>query len=244
MAALSRKHLAAAGDNIELLCYPDTAGGPAWLWGQALPEIDPSKYDRLVVIGDRPDDGAAAQMLDVARRWRTAGAVISLLNRYEANWPRFPALLALGVEAVLGGDWGYFWGDALGPSDMAWGRVAALCTRDPIQPTAGLTDAEQALAQGFLKIVYDSQPASDTEGWVALAEPILDLIQADNRSYFIGAGGRLCYDLCAARRGIGRRSGGGAGVAAGAEPWQASPCRLLGHGSGARTPRPGARAWY
>jgi len=31
MAALSRQHLIAAGYAVELLCYPDTAGGPAWL---------------------------------------------------------------------------------------------------------------------------------------------------------------------------------------------------------------------
>jgi len=186
MAALSREHLAAAGDEIELLCYPDTAGGPAWLWGHVLPEIDPGKYDRLVVIGDRPDDGATTHLLEAARRWRAAGVKISLMNRYEANWPRLPALLELGVEAVLGGDWAYFWGDAPSQADMAWGRIAALCTRDPTQSTVGLTDQEQAVTQGFLKVVYDSPPASDTEGWGAVATPILDQIQADNRGYFAG----------------------------------------------------------
>jgi len=184
MAALSRKHLAAAGAEIELLCYPDTAGGPAWLWGQVLAEIDPGKYDRLVVIGDRPDDGATAHLLETARRWRAAGAEVCLLNRYEANWPRLPALLELGVEAVLGGDWAYFWGDAPSQADMAWGRIAALCTRDPTQSTVGLTDQEQAVAQGLLKVIYDSQPADDTAGWGAVATPILDQIQAANWGYF------------------------------------------------------------
>ena len=78
MAALSRKHLAAAGAEIELLCYPDTAGGPAWLWGQVLAEIDPGKYDRLVVIGDRPDDGATA---------RLAGGGQALASRWCRNLP-------------------------------------------------------------------------------------------------------------------------------------------------------------
>ena len=197
MAALSRVHLAAAGAEIELLCYPDTAGGPAWLWGQVLPEIDPGKYDRLVVIGDRPDDGATAHLLETARRWRAAGAEICLLNRYEANWPRLPALLELGVEAVLGGDWAYFWGDAPSQADMAWGRIAALCTRDPTQSTVGLTEQEQAMTQGLLKVIYDSQPANDTAGWGAVATPILDQIQAANWGYFAGqaAGFAATYAL-------------------------------------------------
>jgi hypothetical protein len=197
MAALSRKHLVAAGAEIELLCYPDTAGGPAWLWGQVLPEIDPGKYDRLVVIGDRPDDGATAHLLEAARRWRDSGVTVSLLNRYEANWSRLPALLELGVEAMLGGDWAYFWGDAPSQADMAWGRIAALCTRDPTQSTVGLTEQEQAMTQGLLKVVYDSQPANDTAGWGAVATPILDLIQAANWGYFAGqaAGFAATYAL-------------------------------------------------
>jgi hypothetical protein len=41
MAALSRKHLTDDGNQVELLCYPDTAGGAAWLWGEVLPKADP-----------------------------------------------------------------------------------------------------------------------------------------------------------------------------------------------------------
>jgi hypothetical protein len=186
MAALSRKHLIADGYEVELLCYPDTAGGPAWLWGQVLPEADPGQYDRLVVIGDRPDPGITSQLLRTARRWQAAGAAISLLNRHEANWPRLPALLELGVEVVLGGDWAYFWGDSISQTDLSWGRIAALGTRDPTQSTVGLTDEGQAITQGLLKVVYDAarQPADSTDGWVALAKPILDRIQADDRAYF------------------------------------------------------------
>jgi len=191
MAALSRKHLVVDGYEVELLCYPDTPDGPDWLWGQILPETDPGKYDRLVVIGDRPDPSVTSQLLRTARRWQAIGAAVSLLNRHEANWSRLPALLQLGVEVILGGDWAYFWGDTISQPDLAWGRIAALCTRDPTQSTVGLTDKEQAITQGLLKAVYDaaSQPADDTDGWAALAKPILDRIQADDRVYFADQAG-------------------------------------------------------
>ena len=186
MAALSRKHLAADGYEVELLCYPDTAGGPDWLWGQALPDTDPSSYARLVVIGDRPDPSVTPQLLRTAGRWQAAGAPVSLLNRHEANWSRLPDLLQLGIEVILGGDWTYFWGEPVSQTNLAWGRIAALCTRDPTQSTVGLTHEEQAVTQGLLKVVYDaaSQPADDTDGWATLAKPILDRIQADDRVYF------------------------------------------------------------
>jgi hypothetical protein len=186
MAALSRKHLVAAGYAVELLCYPDTPDGPDWLWGQVLPETDPGKYDRLVVIGDRPDPSVTSRLLRTARLWQAAGTAVSLLNRHEANLPRLPALLQLGVEVILGGDWAYFWGEPVSQSDLAWGRIAALCTRDPTQSTVGLRDEEQAITQGLLKVVYDaaSQPADDTDRWAALAKPILDRIQTDRWVYF------------------------------------------------------------
>jgi len=191
MAALSRKHLAAAGYNTDLLCYPDTAGGPPWLWGQTLPAIEPGSYEWLVVIGDRPDVDVAPQLLETVGRWQAAGAAVSLLNRHEANWSRLPALLQQGVEVILGGDWAYFWGDAASGADLAWGRIAALCTRDPTQSTVGLTDEEQAITHGLLKMVYDatSQPASDTDSWVSLAKPILERIQADDWAYFAAQAG-------------------------------------------------------
>jgi hypothetical protein len=191
MAALSRQHLVADGCEVELLCYPDTPDGPDWLWGQVLSETDPGQYDRLVVIGDRPDPGVTSQLLRTARRWQTAGTAVSFLNRHEANWSRLPALLQLGVEVILGGDWAYFWGDTISQSDLAWGRIAALCTRDPTQSTVGLRGEEQAITQGLLKVVYDaaSQPADDTDGWAALAKPILDRIQAGDRVYFADQAG-------------------------------------------------------
>jgi exopolyphosphatase / guanosine-5'-triphosphate,3'-diphosphate pyrophosphatase len=186
MAALSRKHLAAAGHDVELLCYPDTAGGPGWLWGQVMPGIAPQGYQRLVVIGDRPDLAVTPQLLRTVENWQKAGVLVSALNRHEANWVRLPALLERGAEVVLGGDWAYLWGEPAGQQEMAWGRIAALCTRDPNQSTVGLTDEEEAVTKGLLKTVYDaaSQPATDTDGWAALVKPILDRIQADDRAFF------------------------------------------------------------
>jgi DNA-binding Lrp family transcriptional regulator len=191
MAALSRKHLAMAGYNVELLCYPDTAGGTGWLWSQVLPDVAPETYNRLVIIGDRPDSSVTLQLLETVSRWQAAGSIVSLLNRHEANWTRLPALLQRGVEVVLGGDWTYFWGGPVSQKELAWGRIAALCTHDPTQSTVGLTDEEQATTQGLLKMVYDAarQPASDADGWAALAKPILDRIQVDDRACFAAQAG-------------------------------------------------------
>jgi hypothetical protein len=199
MAALSRKQLAAAGYDVELLCYPDTADGPGWLWSEALPGIEAGEFSRLIVIGDRPDAAATAPLLEAVRRWREAGVAISVLNRHEANASRLPRLLALGVDVVLGGDWAYFWGDAADRADLRWGRIAALCTRDPTQSTVGVTAHEQAIVQGLLHTVYGAlaePPASDTDGWRALAEPILDRIAAGDWAYF-GEQERAFAETCA-----------------------------------------------
>ena len=186
MAALSRKHLLADGYQVELLCYPDTTGGSSWLWGTMLSETDPADYEHLVVIGDRPNPDITAQLLATVDYWQTSNIHLSLLNRHEANWPRLPDLLQRGVDVVLESDWAYFWGDNINQIDLAWGRIAALCTRDPSQSTVGLTLDEQAVTRGLLKTVFDatSNPAGDIEGWLTLAEPILDQIAADNRSFF------------------------------------------------------------
>jgi hypothetical protein len=187
MAALSRKHLTTAGYAVALLCYPDTAGGSAWLWREALPEIKAQDLDRLVIIGDRPDATVTSHLLDTVRRWQATGVTVSVLNRYEANWSRLCPLLELGMELILGGDWAYFWGDAASQADLVWGRCAALCTRDPTQSTVGVTAQEQALTQGLLNVVYKAMaepPADDTAGWRAVAEPILDRIADDDQAYF------------------------------------------------------------
>ena len=187
MAALSRKHLTAAGCSVELLCYPDTADGPAWLWTEALPQSDAEGFDRLVIIGDRPDAEITPHLLDRVRRWQEKGVTISILNRHEANWSRLPQLLAVGAEVIMGGDWAYFWGDAADDSDLVWGRIGALCTRDPTQSTVGMTTREQATTEGLLYTVYRAvaePPTNDTPGWLKMAEPILDRIAADDHAYF------------------------------------------------------------
>ncbi len=186
MAALSRRHLQAAGYTVELLCYPDTADGPAWLWGEALPGLNQARFARLVVIGDRPDPAVTPILLQTIRQWRSGGVSVAIFNRHEANWGRVPDLLREGVEVTLGGDWAYFWGEAVSPADLAWGRIAALCTRDPTQASVGGQIEERALTQGLLKVVSEAaqQFPSDIEGWGALAEPILAHISADDRPYF------------------------------------------------------------
>ncbi len=192
MVALSRKYLLAAGYTVELLCYPDTADGPVWLWCEALSKTNPADFVRMVVINDRPDPTITADLLKTIGRWYKAGVTVSLLNRHEANWSRLPHLLKLGVEVILGGDWAYFWGDTPNQADLAWGRIAALCTRDPTQSTVGLTAQEQAVTQGLLKVVYDAanRSADDVVGWAALAKPILDRVAVDDAgvgwAYFAG----------------------------------------------------------
>lgn len=186
MAALSRKHLTSVGHNVEVLCYPDTSGGAGWLWSQILQEMAPKNYSRLIVIGDRPDSSITTLLFETVSHWQSAGVAVSWLNRHEANWTRLPTFLQQGVEVVLGGDWTFFWGEPTSQNDLAWGRIAALCTRDPTQSTVGLTDEERAVTQGLLRAVYDAacQPAGDVDDWAALARPILDRIQVDDRGYF------------------------------------------------------------
>ena len=187
MAALSREHLRAAGYNIDLLCYPDTPDGPVWLWREALPEIKAENFNRLVVIGDRASETITPLLGDILQRWQSAGVQVSILNRHEANWSRLPQLLEMGVDVVLGGDWAYFWGDTVRPEDLIWGRIAALCSRDPTQANVRLLAPEQAITFGLLKLVYDGladTSARDTAGWVDLAGPILDRIAANDQTYF------------------------------------------------------------
>jgi hypothetical protein len=187
MAALSRKHLTATGCIVESLCYPDTVDGPAWLWNEALGEISPHGFDRLVIIGDRPNTAITPQMLDTVRLWQQEGATVCILNRHEANWSRLPRLLELDVQVILGGDWAYFWGDTVTDQELVWGRIGAFCTRDPTQSTVGVTTEEQAVTQGLLNIVVKTvaEPLpDDTSAWQAVAEPILDRIAFDDRAYF------------------------------------------------------------
>jgi hypothetical protein len=142
----------------------------------------------LVIIGDRPDAAITPKMLDTVRQWQERGVTVSILNRHEANWPRLPQLLELGADLILGGDWAYFWGDAASEVDLMWGRIGSLCTRDPTQSTVGVTAEEQAVTQGLLNVVYEAEAephAENTAGWLAVAEPILDRIAADDQAFFV-----------------------------------------------------------
>ncbi len=187
MTALSRKNLARAGYTVDLLCYPDTAGGPAWLYHEVLPDISAGGYHRILILGDRPDEAIVPDLLGTVRRWRESGVAVSILNRHEANWSRLPRLLELGAEVTLGGDWAYFWGQAVSELDLGWARIGALCTRDPTQSTVGMTAQEWTITQGLLNAVHKAlvkPPADNTTGWLAVAEPLLDRIAADDRAYF------------------------------------------------------------
>lgn len=190
MAALSRKHLLAAGYRVELLVYPDAPEATAWLWREALTDFTPSDFAQLVVIGDRPDAASTPPLLARLADWQQGGVQCTLLNRHEANWARLPDLMHIGVQVSLGGDWAYFWGDGVDESDLFWGRIAALCTRDPIQATVGLTGEEEQVSQGLLKAIYDAvarmgrDGARTSEGWDTLAIPILERISGDERSWF------------------------------------------------------------
>ncbi len=187
MAALSRKHLASAGYTVECLCYPDTMGGPGWLWSETLNRIAPQDFAQLVVIGDRPDTTLQTQREATLAQFRAAGAQVTLLNRYESNWARLPEALELGVETILGSDWAYFWGDYPSQQDMIWGRIAALCTRDPTLGVVGIKPQHQKLAYGLLIAIFDAsqKAALDTRGWQELAEPIMERIANDDQAYFL-----------------------------------------------------------
>ncbi len=186
MAAISRRNLKRAGWQVEMLCYPDTAGAPGWLWREALIESRPENYQLLAAIGDRPDDKVTPDLLKTVNRWRSAGSSVTIFNRHEANWSRLPELLELGVEVLMGGDWAYFWGVDVQPSDLIWGQIAALSTRDPTQSTARFSAEQEAIVQGLLKSVYDQagRPVNDVDGWVRLAEVIMSRIEADDYTYF------------------------------------------------------------
>ena len=186
MAAISRRNLKQTGWQVEMLCYPDTADGPAWLWREALATSKPEEYGLLVAIGDRPDPRVTQDLLKSVQLWRSAGAAVTILNRHEANWSRLPDLLNLDVELFLGGDWAFFWGSDVRQQDLAWGQIAALCTREPTQSTATLSSEQEAIVQGLLNTVFDQtgRSVNDVAGWVRLSESIISRIEADDYAYF------------------------------------------------------------
>ncbi|MEZ4659528.1 MAG: HD domain-containing protein [Caldilineaceae bacterium] len=194
MAALSRKHLLAAGCAVEALIYPDAPDAANWLWRTALAERNPSGCAHLILIGDRPDASVTPALLMQVQRWQNSHTQVTILNRHEANWARLPGLLtqtrAARISTILGGDWAYFWGDQVDEADLFWGQIAALGSRDPVQSTVGLTAGAQNISQGLLNAVYDAmaaarQSAAEPVDWTALAVPILERIAADDRGWFV-----------------------------------------------------------
>ena len=186
MAALSRRHLRHVGVSVELLCYPDTTDGSAWLWREALTQCKLPDYSLLIVIGDRPAPSITNDLLNTIGKWRSADTDITLLNRHEANWSRLPQILELGVEVYLGGDWAYFWGNEVWPDDLEWGHIAAICTREPTQLTAGISSRQEAIARGLLKAVFEQadQQIDEIEGWARLSQSILRRIEANDYEFF------------------------------------------------------------
>lgn len=192
MAALSRKQLEKAGYEIELVSYPDTAGGSQWLWGDLLKNLPIENRRRLIVIGDRPARGVTKLLVNSLARWQEQGVQVSSLNRHEANWSRIQALLDRGVEVILGTDWAYFWGEKPTRTDIEWARIAALCARDPTMGAIPISPEDQAIMRGLLYSLMSAlthavrESESDTAAWTARAEAIIGRIAADDRKYFAG----------------------------------------------------------
>lgn len=187
LAALSRQNLQAAGYAVELLCYPDTREGAAWLWQIALATYDPAQYGQLVVLNDRTDPTFTSTLLATTRTWQTAGATVNLFNRHENQWGRVPELLQQKVNVILGSDWAYFWGDVVSQADLAWARLAALCMRDPTQSVVRVSAEEEAVMHGLLQQVYAAAATAtgDNADWRALAEPLIDRIGTNDRTFFM-----------------------------------------------------------
>ncbi len=187
MAGLSLRNLNASGCTSKTLCYANTSDAPKRLWEEILLNIDRGDCDHLIVINDRPDYRLTTTVLQTIRALRAQNISIYMLNRHEANWQRTQELLKVGVDIVLGGDWAYFWGKPFDTSVFTWGRVAALCTRDPTQGTVEITDEEHSLTRGLIAHVYEAIAQANIKApvdWGELARPILERIAENDFTYF------------------------------------------------------------
>lgn len=190
MAALSRKQLQRANFQVELFCYPDTPASAQWLWRDAMRELNAEQYEQLVVIGDRPDPMANDALFETLAEWQARGACVSLLNRHEARWILIPQLLARNVQVTLGTDWAYFWGSEFSPSDFEWARLAALATRDSTMAAIPVSPEDEEVVRGLVWSVLDAERRANERGlddsteWLALAEPLLERIETNDRAYF------------------------------------------------------------
>ncbi len=186
MAALSRKHLRAAGYIVDLLAYPDAHDGSSWLWQDGVTPVETARLAHIVVIGVRPDEASTAAAVARLSDWQQAGVQCTLLNRHEGSWAHLPALLATGATATLGGDWAYFWGDSCDASDLFWSRLASTCSRDPSQATLATDQKAEAVRKGLLHALFtNAQQKRVDANWAAALTPLLDRIAGDERSWFV-----------------------------------------------------------
>ena len=187
MAAISRKHLRAAGYEVQTLCYADTTESLQAVWRDDFGMKREKAFTQVVLVGGRLQESDAALVTGVLNRLIAWDIRISLLNRHEQTWAWLPWLLQPGLEIVLGGDWAYFWGDAADSADIRWGRVAALCGRDPAQARMRFTEQENLLANGLLMRIREqlhSVRFDDTADWTELSGPLLDRIERDDCAFF------------------------------------------------------------
>jgi len=187
MAALSKKNLEKAGYGVDIHCIFDAIGSSNWQNNGMLSASDISKYQRILIIGDRLDD-SPKEKIKAIKSWLKAGISVSLLVRHEASWAYLPALLAEGAEAILGNDWAYFWGDSISFQDLIWARIASLSTRD--SPTAVFIrkPQEEILLNGLLQTVFNIATQISTNSFDDVSSQILtvlDHIAKDNVNSFL-----------------------------------------------------------
>jgi hypothetical protein len=187
MAAISRKHLRAAGFEVKTVCYADTVESAQALWRDDLGDSLSRDLTHIVVVGGTLQASDAALVTSALSRLMGRSVQVSLLNRHEQSWSWSPWLLQSGVDLVLGGDWAYFWGDQADSTDMFWARVAALCGRDPAQAALRFTEQEYSLANGLLLRMQEQLRRvrfDESADWVALSEPLIRAIEQDDHAYF------------------------------------------------------------
>jgi hypothetical protein len=188
MAALSYRNLESDGYQVAILCYPNTANGSYELWtGTALAKLDNKDYQRIVIIGDRPDSRVEETVEQYIKQWRNQDIELCLLNWHEANWERLYKFMHHGIEAVLGTDWAYFDGQHVSDWHVFWGQIASICTRDPLYNVKINDNSEQAIAQGLLQSIFEiiKQVKTRKINWSEEAETLIQLIMNDERHEFI-----------------------------------------------------------
>jgi hypothetical protein len=187
MAAISRKHLRADGYEVECLCYADTTESAQFLWRDDLGELLAREITQVVVIGGRLREDDVSLVTSAVIRMTGRGTAVSIINRHEQTWTWSPWLLQSDVEVIFGADRMYFWGLRADSVDMLWGRVAALCGRDPSQAALHFSIDENRLANGLLMTLHNCLNRyryDDSVDWTKQAEVLLNAIEDDNKLFF------------------------------------------------------------